>query len=200
MGWQGRDPSTDFRLLFCYMSWGLLVYLLYYLLVRYLILNALKSFYLIQRSWIYLFGEFVVLCKDVLSKILNFIWQKKNSFFSFLPNGPKSLWASLKTQHRSLSLTCYYAFTNPTCPFIVSDVFPTSVEKTRRKASCLGISLCCSWCKYHIYDHANAWSRCLWVAKPFMCTVLHINIPYWLQYSNIRASFLWWLFNYRKEN
>ncbi|KAG7034711.1 ELMO domain-containing protein A [Cucurbita argyrosperma subsp. argyrosperma] len=30
MGWQGRDPSTDFR------------------------------------SWIYLFGEFVVLCKDVL--------------------------------------------------------------------------------------------------------------------------------------
>lgn len=91
MGWQGRDPSTDFRLLFCYMSWGLLVYLLYYLLARYLIFIALKSFYLIQRSWIHLFGEFVVLCKDILSKILNFIWPKKKKkiFCFFSPEWAK---------------------------------------------------------------------------------------------------------------
>ncbi|XP_022945164.1 uncharacterized protein LOC111449485 [Cucurbita moschata] len=43
--------------------------------------------------------------------------------------------------------------------FAVSDIFPTSVKETRKKTSCLGIPLCFCWCKYHIYDHANARSR-----------------------------------------
>ncbi|KAG7012734.1 hypothetical protein SDJN02_25487, partial [Cucurbita argyrosperma subsp. argyrosperma] len=42
---------------------------------------------------------------------------------------------------------------------LILDIFPTSVKKTRKKTSCLGIPLCFCWCKYHIYDHANARSR-----------------------------------------
>ncbi|XP_060669207.1 uncharacterized protein LOC107433989 isoform X7 [Ziziphus jujuba] len=82
MGWQGRDPSTDFRYIFLYVLLG-------------------------QRSWIHFLGEPVVLCKNIF------------------------------------------------------DIFSASTEKTGRRTSCLGISICCCWFKYNIYDHANARPRCL---------------------------------------
>jgi hypothetical protein len=78
MGWQGRDPSTDFRLfspLVIPVAVPLIFYLVHHFMVSLiqLFLDILNA----QRSWIHFFGESVVLCKDFLSKLLTWLFSKQ---------------------------------------------------------------------------------------------------------------------------
>nr|GMD76518.1 uncharacterized protein LOC111449485 [Ipomoea batatas]GMD76520.1 uncharacterized protein LOC111449485 [Ipomoea batatas]GMD96803.1 uncharacterized protein LOC111449485 [Ipomoea batatas] len=38
----------------------------------------------------------------------------------------------------------------------ISSIFSTAAEEARWKTVCMGVSICCCWCKYYIHDHADA--------------------------------------------
>lgn len=110
-------------------------------------IQLLLKILLVQRSWIHFFGESVVLCKDLFGKILTWLFNVK--FGTVRAND--WFWKQV------LSVRHYIGFLF----FAIAGIFSTSIEKARRKASWLGISICRCWCKYHFHDHANAWSRCM---------------------------------------
>lgn len=72
MGWQGRDPSTDFRL---YLPCQVITPFFYvFVLFSLLTSSFLLDQFCEQRSWFHFIGEPTFLCKDILSKILSYSW------------------------------------------------------------------------------------------------------------------------------
>jgi len=103
MGWQGRDPSTDFRLYFPCQ-----VITLFYGFVLFLLLTCsfLWDKFCEQRSWFHFIGEPSFLCEDILSKILNYM---TNAFAHLLPK---------------IDLFCLCSYV----PLLVADYFSAPIE------------------------------------------------------------------------
>lgn len=119
MGWQGRDPSTDFRLLLFFVNFCLVVYLWrpIFLGLFLIILSSLVE----QRSWFHFLGELTVFCQDIFGKILvchsmmmkfSFAGKKKIQACQsvlFLHEATTSAWSTIVNELQVFPLLCTLA-------------------------------------------------------------------------------------------